>query len=502
MSKARNNWITERSNRQLPTMKKHFSCLVGLLAVMAGVSACQRGHSIAAEQSGAVFVNVTVINPGVDRKSAQTVVVRGSRIESISDSARGAPTAGSAYDGGYVLPGLIDMHVHQPSPGDWSGFVQWQLLYLAYGVTSVRNTGDNAGTVPQTQRQIQRGLLAGPRIFSCGPIIDGEPPLSPGAKVARNAAEAESIVDAIAATGVDCIKVYTNLSPDALRGVRDAATRHHLTLVGHVPATVKFEDAHLDDVQHLTGVPVMEPGPYPNRAVFVRALVQGWNKLDDRRIAFIVRTSVEQKLVHTPTNVAEEQTPQLLAGQYDQLVGETPEAYLLPRYYRDILWRPGGFLTTAGVPQLDSSDVAAIREKRRRVVRLLHQAGVTLHLGTDTTNPFVVPGKSLWQEMQIFAQCGYTPEEVWEAATSQNAESLALPGLGILKAGAPADLLLFRRDPTRDLSALSSLEAVVADGRLYSRAQLQDELARNRDHFDSWFHDHLFMVAVWVTSRL
>jgi dihydroorotase-like cyclic amidohydrolase len=84
-----------------------------------------------------VFVNVTVIDPGVDRKSAQTLVVRGSRIESISDSTRGEPPARSPYGSAYVLPGLIDMHVHQPSPADSSGFVQWELLYLAYGVTKV-----------------------------------------------------------------------------------------------------------------------------------------------------------------------------------------------------------------------------------------------------------------------------------------------------------------------------------------------------------------------------
>jgi imidazolonepropionase-like amidohydrolase len=143
-----------------------------------------------------------------------------------------------------------------------------------------------------------------------------------------------------------------------------------------------------------------------------------------------------------------------------------------------------------------------IREKRRKVVRLLHQAGVTLHVGTDTENPFLVPGKSLWQEMQIFVQCGFTPEEVWTAATSQNAESLPLPGLGTLKAGSPADLLVFKQDPTRDLSALNSLEAVVADGRFYSRDQLDGELARNRDRFNSWFHDHLFMAAVWLATRL
>lgn len=135
--------LERRSNRQLPTIMKHFSWLAGLLAVMAEVSACQLGRSIAAEQSGAVFVNVTLINPGVDRKSARTVVVRGSKIESISDSARGAPTAGSAYDGSYALPGLIDMHVHPPSPGDWSGFVQWRncsISLMGSPVCEIRKT--------------------------------------------------------------------------------------------------------------------------------------------------------------------------------------------------------------------------------------------------------------------------------------------------------------------------------------------------------------------------
>jgi imidazolonepropionase-like amidohydrolase len=451
------------------------------------------------ERGGAVFENVTVINPGVDRMSAQTLVVRSSNIESISDSARAVPPARSSYEGGYVLPGLIDMHVHQTSPADSSGFVQWELLYLAYGVIGLRDVGDRTGTVLQTRDRIQKGLLAGPRIFSCGRIIDGEPPLAGRPQIAHNAAEAESIVDATAATGADCIKVYTNLSPDALRGVRDAAIRHHLPLVGHVPATVTFEDAHLDDVQHFTGVPVMEPGPYRNRPVFIRALNEGWKNLDDRRTAFIVRTSVEQRLVHTPTNVGEEQTARLLAGQYDQLLSETPEAYLLPRYYQEILWRPELY---PGKPHLDPSDVAMYREKRRKVQIALHQAGVTLHVGTDTIMPFLVPGKALWQEMQTFVQRGYTPEEVWAAATWQNAESLPLAGLGKLKAGAPADLLLFKEDPTADLSALCSLEAVVADGRLYSKGRLDNELARNRDHFNSWFHDHLFMAAAWLVTRL
>ena len=74
--------------------------------------------------------------------------------------------------------------------------------------------------------------------------------------------------------------------------------------------------------------------------------------------------------------------------------------------------------------------------------------------------------------------------------------------LGTVQEGAPADFLLFREDPTRDLAALSTLEAVVAQGRLYPKAVLEAALARHREYFNGWLYDRLSMVfARWLVSR-
>lgn len=123
-----------------------------------------------------VFSNVTVVNPDLDRRAGQTLTVEGDRIESIItyDPARGASGAPGRFAGSYVLPGLIDMHVHNSL---WVGDRElFGLLFLAHGVTTVRNTGDFYGTILEKRRQVREGKYPGPRIFACGPVLDGAPP--------------------------------------------------------------------------------------------------------------------------------------------------------------------------------------------------------------------------------------------------------------------------------------------------------------------------------------
>ena len=121
----------------------------------------------------------------------------------------------------------------------------------------------------------------------------------------------------------------------------------------------------------------------------------------------------------------------------------------------------------------------------KRTVRALRSQGVPVLVGTDAGNPFVVPGASLHQELRLLVDAGLTAEEAWEAATRRAGEVLGRRGLGTLRPGAPADLLIFREDPTRDLAALSTLEAVVAGGRLYPKPALDQALERQRAHFEA-----------------
>src|SRR5262245_39245663 len=209
---------------------------------------------------GLVLGGVTVVNPGLGRDPDRRIVVRGARIAAIVPSADAPSTR---YAGSFVLPGLIDMHVHfGPHQRELFG-----LLFLAHGVTTVRDAGDLSGTVAETRQTIRNGELPGPTIFSCGPMLDGEPATWPGSRVVLDADQGRAAVEQASAAGVDCIKVYGDLGSEALAGVRAAAAARRLPLIGHVPHGVQLADAGLSDVQHLTGVP--EP-------LFGEASLRGW----------------------------------------------------------------------------------------------------------------------------------------------------------------------------------------------------------------------------------
>lgn len=441
-------------------------------------------------QKRLVFFNVTVVNPGLDRRGGRTLTVQDGQIATITANPYtiSASEAGTRFAGFYVLPGLIDMHIHQAPPDA----ELYGLLFLAHGVTTVRSTGDFSGTILKKRQQIQDGAYPGPRIFACGPILDGDPPIWPGARVVHTVAEARAAVDEVAAAGVDCVKVYGRLSGELLAAIREAAAQHTLPVVGHIPMAVPFEEAHLKDVQHLTGVPLHPHYPDAGRLAQFAAWAAAWRGLDESRIDFIVRTSVEQGLLHTPTLVVWAQMGRL--RDYLSL-HDMPTARLLPRWYRDVFWRP----QEASLPAFD--DIGAALPKMKTVVRRLYKAGVRIHVGSDTPNPFVVPGVSLHEELRHLVDAGLTPEEVWVAATRWAGETLGLAKLGTVQEGAPADFLLFREDPTRDLAALSTLEGVVAQGRLYPKAVLEAALARHREYFNGWLYDQLSMIyARWLAS--
>ena len=180
---------------------------------------------------------------------------------------------------------------------------------------------------------------------------------------------------------------------------------------------------------------------------------------------------------------------------YPKLLADSA-AQLLPRWYREVLWKPPAVFNPTFYENL-----GAALPKMKEVVQQLYEVGVRIHAGSDTPNPFVVPGAGLHEELHLLVEAGLTPEEVWMAATRWAGESLGMPKLGTLQEGAPADFLLFREDPTRDLATLSTLEAVVAQGRLYPKPVLDVAFIRHRDHFNGWLYDRLTMaIARWITA--
>lgn len=157
--------------------------------------------------------------------------------------------------GRYLIPGLWDMHVHSVSAVDAANPViaaqDWHfLLFLAHGVTGVRNMGD--GTVDVTlelsrliRRQLAEGSRRGPpRFLTAGPTIDGDPYLGHSKKlVVRTAPDARAAVERVASNNADLIKVYENLSRDAYFAIMDEARRRGIPVDGHVPFRVTPDEA-------------------------------------------------------------------------------------------------------------------------------------------------------------------------------------------------------------------------------------------------------------------
>ncbi len=435
------------------------------------------------EQGRLVFADVTVVEPGVSRSPGRTVRIQAGRIVSITadEPAPSETEATRRYQGSFAVPGLVDMHGHHAFPWLRSETRLWDLLYLAHGATTVRDPGAGDGsrvgtTLLDLRARLRDGEVPGPRLFTCGAMVSGPREL-PGSPAASTAEEARAIVDDQAAAGVDCIKVRSRLSPDVLAAVREAAARHGLRVIGHVPLAVRFEEARLDDAQHLFGIGERQP---------VRRwadLWAGWARVDTQRLDEIVRVSLEQSVAHTPTLVTWARHARLL----DPAERDDPTLRLLPAHWREAAWKPDASLFWF-LHDLTPQDLASLRDalpKMRELVRRLHVAGVRVHVGSDAVMPDVVPGASLHEELRELVAAGLAVEEVWLLATRRAGEFLDEPRLGTLQPGASADLLILRDDPTRDLAALATLEAVVAQGRLYTRPWLDEALTREREHFAS-----------------
>ncbi|MEN8184957.1 MAG: amidohydrolase family protein [Myxococcota bacterium] len=418
------------------------------------------------------LAGLTVVNPGEGRLPDRTLRVRDGRIDAIEEGA--APGASAAFSGAFALPGLIDLHVHHPPAIALGERELFSLLFLRHGVTTVRDVGSFGGGLDRQRRRVQEGQLAGPRLYACGPILDGDPPGWPGARVVLSADEARSAIADLAEDGSDCIKIYNSISFDAYLALHEEAHRRGLPLVMHLPDGVPFGMLDAVELQHLMGLSVL-PGDDGERAL--RSYAK-WSKA--------------RRITHTPTLVAFARGAQL--EDYERLLRD-PAAQLLPRHYRELLWNPE---VNPLVHWLEPEGFEVLRpryETMLQTVAELHRRQIPVMAGTDTMNPFVVPGASLQEELSHLVAAGFSLEEAWQVATSGAGRLLAVPGLGTLRPGAPADILIFREDPTLDLEALSTLEAVVADGRLYPRAVLDEAIERQRRYFDGPVYSTLYRAV-------
>ncbi|HEY9384201.1 MAG TPA: amidohydrolase family protein [Gemmatimonadales bacterium] len=441
---------------------RHLRIPLLLLTVPAGALA----------QRPLAFTHVSVID-GTDSlpRSDRTVVVRGTRIVSVAPSRSAAIPAGARViegRGKFLLPGFWDMHVHTDTPEARALLA----LYVANGVTGVRDMAGGWDSLTSWRKAIARGELVGPRIVASGPYLEGGDVPIPHLLV-RNAAEARAAVDSLVRLGVDFIKVHSQLTREAYFAIARRARERGMVFAGHVPRAVGAWDASDSgqrSIEHLLAIPA-PCTPAESLALRPRFTVQGaLGRCASQDLAPLYARLVRNHTWVTPTFVAQVE----VAGWPGRALPGDSLAHYLPVTLRRFVAQL--FPMPDSVPPGADSVGRAMLAKRMAQLAAMQRAGVAVLTGTDAPLRNSPPGFGLHEEMRLLVQGGMTPFAVLRAATLEPARYFgSLDSAGSVAPGRRADLVLLDANPLLDIRNTRRIHAVVAAGRLYGpreRAQL------------------------------
>jgi hypothetical protein len=439
------------------------------------------GKERAAAPYSLAIIDVTVVPMSRNElRPHQTVLIQGERIVAIgpADTVRvpGGVTRVSG-SGRYLMPGLIDMHVHflrrptEADPEEWrypdyaERNQDFGLLFVANGVTSVRQMHAHPVGDDLMSRSSTMGWL-GPRIYSTGPITDGDPPEWPIARVVKTPADAVHAVQSDKAAGYSGIKVYDALSLPLYDAVAAAAAAEGLDVVGHVPDAVGLTraiEANQWTIEHTDSFLLsLQPGtgPYVVPPPQVR-----WSELERRAdLAKLPRFADAMRRSGTwtcPTVVVNQMYSKATTWSEElRFVPAEISAKLIQRY-------------SGGSNHDFDQDLAF----SLAVVSGLHSRGAGILLGSDTFKLNVVPGFSALHELDYLVRAGLTPYDALRTGTVNAALALhEIDSLGTIDIGKRADLLLLSANPLLDVRNVNHRVGVLLRGRWLPESELQIRL--------------------------
>lgn len=421
-------------------------------------------------QDGVALVGASLIDgSGGPAVPNAVVVVRGGRIESIglrTDFQLPRRTREVDVSGQWIIPGLIDAHVHLAPAASWA-----PPRFLAWGVTTVRDGHGGVASASTLKRRSNQGTPEGPRVYLAGAMIDGLPATYPNAIGVSNENEARKGVDRLVSAGADFIKVYTRIDPPLLRAIVDEARAFNLGVSGHLGMTdaLTAAKAGIAAIEHLTGVPeAASPKPSSLFTAHYRGFFPGWTAferswtgLDSAALTRVANRLAAAKVTLVPTLVLHETLSRLDEPglSRDPALQDVPEAQ-----QRD--WDVRGLIARAGWNETDFEAFRKSRANQDLFIRQFAAAGGRLATGTDAANQMLVPGYSEHREMELLVRAGLTPREALRAATRNAAVLLGGDSLGLLAPGKVADLLVLSKDPLVDIRNTRAITSVMARGYL------------------------------------
>ncbi len=458
---------------------------VGVLVAVALVVQVQ---PTPAQNGTLTIANVTLIDgTGAAARERVTILIRDGLIAGVMDADKAVVPDGTRLidgTGKFVIPGLADMHVHFGTGGlvPFDSLTVDRVLrqFLFYGVTAILNVGATGGSLADVLRlrTLQaEGRLPGPHIYATGGLltVPGSHPIATimdlpkgkdagtydwsrrGVWVVQTPDEVRRIVTRLATAGMDGIKIviesgptafgdnHPQMPPELVAAVVKEATQHGLPVFAHATSLDELEEAvahHVRGVMHL----IDDPEPPSGRLLRVMA-EQGTYYVPTLSLFIWTGTWGAPSRILTD--------PFLTSGVEARVIKSLVESPLAPT-------KP------------PSEQDWARRSDLLKALKSAHDAGVRIVGGSDTGNPFVFPGYSMHEELELMVEAGLTPMEALVAATRRAAEMLEAEDIfGTVEPGKRADLLILGRDPLKDIRNTRTLEVVIRGGAVIDRSSLR-----------------------------
>ncbi|MEE4244149.1 MAG: amidohydrolase family protein [Kangiellaceae bacterium] len=361
----------------------------------------------------------------------------------------------------YLMPGLIDMHVHVFQPADLS-----QLL--RHGVTTARVMYGWPQTLSYREK-VANGEMFGPDLFVSSPVINQKSPYASSSihKFVDTPAEAIKLVEQYAKQGFDLIKTYDGIQPNIFEAISKAANRHGMQTAGH-------PSFYLSKEQYLKSS--------PQTIEHIEMLYQAWldYSSDEKKLIDLSKYLAKKQIPVTTTLVVFDNLARIAVEKQAFIDGE-PVEYIHP-FIKRLERSSVDFITKVDKPEQwrKKADYLGYMAK------VLNEHDVPLVIGSDGGVGYTINGKSTIDEIALLHRYGMPVNDILRAATITPAMALNKQSeIGQIAIGYKANLLLLEQDPNKNIMILRKPHTIFKAGRVFDADKLSELDNIAKQHMDA-----------------
>lgn len=451
-----------------------------------------------------IIKNISIIDPIDGLQSNKHVVITNDIITMILDNddeliAKDDNTIDAT--GKYLIPGLWDAHIHFSFDTNLAPYMPG--LFLAHGVTSVRDTGGPIDLVVKMKDLSLNDSIKNPNVYIAGPLIDGTPnvynnssPSFPLLSIENNdIIEIESNVLGIVDREVDFLKAYEMLTENQFLALMRIAKKRNLNVTGHIPLSMTLFsaiDSGLNGIEHLRNLALSVASNSDELYKERLELLKNPDDLPGSDLRSLIHSKQRMRALDSIDYNKFEEAADLLVSKN---VWQTPTLFLYRNFSRKIFKDP------SFIPELDKlpsqtkqkwfkeiSDIDTIVDKSglryskwlEEATGKLHKKNVPFMAGTDTPIGYLIPGRSLHIELEVLVESGFSNLEAIKTATVNPATFFGLENkTGRIKNGHKADLVILNSNPLDMIRNTQDISAVIKNGHLLSRKSLDSLMYKN-----------------------